>query len=100
MVTRPKGKRYLLVEVGRLLTPKLKNELADVITEKHPTVTGNRLIWLDKHLIVKTDTSEIFALRETLRLLKVRRIVLRSISTSGSINKLKKLADGAAEARS
>jgi hypothetical protein len=91
-------KRYLLVKIDPAVTAKLKREVSHYFAEKHPQVGQKAIIWLERHLVIKTNQPEVTELRSALRALKLNQGNLSSVSTSGSINKLKRLAatrDGA-----
>ena len=86
-------KRYLLLSCEENPTEAARRTVAEFVRERHPDVRDKAVILLTHGIIVKSDHRQMDQLRTELETFEAAGVKLRSTSVSGSISKLKRLAE-------
>ncbi len=87
-------KRYLLLSCTGELTEEVREGIARFAKERYEGVGEKAVILLRGGVIIRTDNIQIDRMRTDFGAFEIGGLTLRARSTSGSISKLKRLAEG------
>jgi hypothetical protein len=88
-----KRKRYLLISCSGEATEELRDGIARFTKERYTGIGEKAVILLSKGVIIRTDNTQIDRLRTDFGRFEYGGLELRAQSVSGSISKLKRLAE-------
>lgn len=86
-------KRYLLLSCEEDPTEEARRTVAEFVRERHPDMRDKSVILVSGGIIIKSDHRQMDELRMELQTFEAAGVKLRSASVSGSISKLKRLAE-------
>jgi hypothetical protein len=89
-----KRKRYLLLSCSGEATEEIRAGIARFAKERYKGIGEKAVIIVPKGVIIRTDNAQIDRLRTDFGRFDLGGLTLRARSVSGSISKLKRLADG------
>jgi hypothetical protein len=92
MTTRRAHKRYLLLSGDGPVDEETQKEFTRMILERYPDLAKNRVVWTKGRVIVRTDQLRLAEMERTLAM-SAGGTVLAPMRVSGSISKLKRLAN-------
>jgi hypothetical protein len=93
MVVGRKRKRYLFLSSSGPTDAEMRKEFTRLVVERHPSLEKKKMLWLDRGLIVRTDVEHLIEMKWG-PAFRVGDTELVTVSASGSISKLKRMASG------
>ncbi len=87
-------KRYLLLSCTGEPTEEVRDGIVRFAKERYEGVGDKAVILLRDGLIIRTDNVQIDRVKNDFEAFEIGGLTLRARSTSGSISKLKRLAEG------
>ena len=94
-----KRKRYVLFTHVSRPSRDVMDEFTRLISKRYPTLSKSAIVWLDNGVILKSDNNTFKEMREEVSQLHLGEFSVQALSSSGSISKLKRLAQGEAGQR-
>jgi hypothetical protein len=88
-----KRKRYLLLTCSGDVTEELRERVARFARERYSGISEKAVIPLGRAMIIRTDHLQLGRLREDFFRFEAEGLTLTARSVSGSISKLKRLAE-------
>ncbi len=89
-----KRKRYLLLSCGGEATEEIRDGIVRFTKERYKGIGEKAVILVRNGVIIRTDNAQIDRLRTDFARFDLGGLTLRARSVSGSISKLKRLAEG------
>ncbi len=86
-----KRKRYVLFTFDSKPSSEIREEFTRLLSRRYPVLSKTAVVWLDNGLILKADNSSFREMREEVPQLRISEFRVHSLSSSGSISKLKRL---------